>query len=160
MFSLHLPQSIEIYTTYSGIFYYLSFVPQTCFRILVKTQHKLVITKSLLLIPLKCILWQRGIFILRIQFISISLADRAKMKASEDRDVRQSCEVFAAKILSLRLASSPPALCSTGYFHSKLLRICRFKWIRFHCKNNLGSWKCHRCVRHIPISGVSHHVAN
>lgn len=44
---------------------------------------------------------------------------------------------------------SPMALCFTGHIHSKWLSICRRKWIGFHCKNNVVSWKLHRCVRHI-----------
>ena len=41
--------------------------------------------------------------------------------------------------------------------HSKLLRICRGKWIGFHCQNNVVSWKWHRCIRHIYsyLRGVS-----
>jgi len=53
-----------------------------------------------------------------------------------------------AKLLSPRLTSRPMALCFIGHLSSELLNICRVKG-RFHWKTSyLGSWKCHRCVRH------------
>lgn len=73
-----------------------------------------------------------------------------------DSDCRQSCKVFAV-LQSCYPPWRPMALCSIGHFHSELLNTCRVKWIRFHWKTYLGSWKCHRCVRHVFFSTVLLH---
>lgn len=122
-------------------------VQKTCFTIIAKAQHKLVVIRSLLLFPWRCIFCQRHFCTKNIVYYCF-FRRQDQTKAVLDSDCRQSCKVFAV-LQSCHPPSRPMALCFIGHFHSELLNICRIKWISFHWKTYLRSWKRHRCVRHI-----------
>lgn len=94
---------------------------------------------------------------LRIQFTTVFLKNRAKMNGCQ-ATLRSFQLILGSeapegfdhvKMHSLKLASKPYDPLLTGHVHSRL-RICRGKWIEFHCNNNaVVSWKKHRYSRPI-----------
>lgn len=68
---------------------------------------------------------------------------------SWSQNLRHQKGLIISRCIPSNRLQSLMTLCFTGHVHNKSLRRCREKWIKFHCKNNVVSWKKHRCCRPI-----------